>query len=105
MFARVNTFQGSPKDVEASAKNVQDYVLPAVKQVPGFAGMIALTDRATGKAIGITLWESEDALSKSEQAASTIRQRSSEAPAATIVSVERYEVTELVLEGQAAPTA
>jgi heme-degrading monooxygenase HmoA len=103
MQARVNTFQGSPDGVEKALKNVREQVLPNLRQVPGWAGLVSLVDRSTGKTLGITLWESEDALRQSEQAANSIRQQSADAGGAQIVSVERYEVTDFVLAEQAAP--
>lgn len=102
MYARVNTFQGPPEGVEQALKNVREKVIPAVKQVPGNAGIISLLDRATGKSIGITLWKSEEALRQSEQVAGGIRQQSADDGGASVVSVERFEVMDLVLEGQPA---
>jgi hypothetical protein len=103
MHARVNTFQGTPEGVEPAIKNVREQVLPNLRQVAGWAGLVSLVDRATGKSIGITLWESDAALRKSEEAANSIRQQSASAGGAQIVSVERYEVTDFVLAEQAAP--
>ena len=42
--------------------------------------------------VGITLWESEDALRESEEAANRLRSDSSSTGGAEIVSVERFEV-------------
>jgi heme-degrading monooxygenase HmoA len=100
MFARVNTFKGSPDEVDAAVANVRKNVIPAAKQIPGFAGMVSLVDRETGKSIGITLWKSEDALRQSEEAASRIRNQAAQTDGSAIVSVERYEVADLVLDGR-----
>ena len=102
MYARVNTFQGPPESADEALKNVRENVIPAVRKVPGNAGIISLLDRTNGKAIGITLWESEQALEQSEQAASGIRQQSAGDNRSTVVSVERFEVTDFVLAGQPA---
>ena len=58
----------------------------------GFKGMLALADRSSGKMVGITLWESEDALRQSEEAANQLRSGAAGAGRAEIVSVERFEV-------------
>jgi hypothetical protein len=58
----------------------------------GFKGMIALGDRHSGKTLGITFWETEEAMRTSEEAAKRLREESAEAGGDTIVSVERYEV-------------
>jgi len=92
MFARVSTVQGSPNQVEEGIKAVHEQVIPAAKGMPGFKGMLALADRASGRMVGITLWESEDALMKSEDAANQLRSDTSNAGGAEIVSVERFEV-------------
>lgn len=92
MFARVSTLQGSPDSVDAGLDDVKSNVLPAIRQVPGFAGMIALTDRSSGKTIGITLWESEAALKDSEDSANRLRSGVADAGASHVVSVESFEV-------------
>jgi heme-degrading monooxygenase HmoA len=71
---------------------VQEQVIPAAKQMRGFQGMLALADRTTGKMVGITLWETEDALRESEEAASQLRSDTAGAGGADVVSVERFEV-------------
>ena len=98
MHARVNTFQGSPDGVEASVENVRQQVLPAARQLEGFRGLISLADRATGREIGITLWESEEAMRASEEAGSRLRKETADAGGEEIVSVERFEVTLFELE-------
>jgi len=42
--------------------------------------------------VGITLWESEDALRQSEEAANQLRASADEGGGAETVSVERFEV-------------
>ena len=54
--------------------------------------MAALGDRQTGKTLGVTFWESEQALKASEEAANSLREESAEALSDTIAGVERYEV-------------
>src|SRR5215204_3031715 len=58
----------------------------------GFKGMIALGDRHSGRTLGITFWESEEAMRTSEEAAKRLREESAKAGGDTISSVERYEV-------------
>jgi heme-degrading monooxygenase HmoA len=92
MFARISTLLGSPDSIEPGIASVRDQVFPAAKEMDGFKGMIALGDRSTGKMIAITLWDSEEAMRTSEQAAAGLRQTSADAGAAQIASVERFEV-------------
>jgi heme-degrading monooxygenase HmoA len=92
MFARVSTLQGPPDQVDEGIRAVQEQVIPAARQMRGFQGMLALADRTTGKMVGITLWETEDALRESEEAASQLRSGAAGAGGADVVSVERFEV-------------
>lgn len=66
MNARVITVQTQPGRQEELLNVVKDVVVPAAQHQPGFRGMLRLTDATTGKAINITLWESEDDLIASE---------------------------------------
>ena len=92
MFARMTTLQGSANTVADGIKAVKEQVIPAARKMAGFKGMITLADRATGKMIGITLWESEAALRESAEAANQLRNASAAAGGAKIVSVEQFEV-------------
>ena len=66
--------------------------LDSAQGIEGFAGVISLVDRAGGKQLTITLWESEEAMRASEEAANRLRQGAADALQAKIASVERYEV-------------
>jgi heme-degrading monooxygenase HmoA len=92
MFARVTTLKGPSNRIDDGIKAVQEQVIPAARQMRGFKGILALADRSTGKMIGVTLWESEDDLRQSEEAANQMRSGSADAGGAEIVSVERFEV-------------
>ena len=92
MHARVSTFQGSPDSVDAALDDVKSNVLPTIREVPGFAGMIALADRASGTTMGITLWESEEAMKASEEAANKIRSGVADAGGSKGGNGERFEV-------------
>ena len=92
MHARVSIFEGSPDEMDEALREAREVVLPQGRQMEGFKGMIALGDRQSGKTLGITFWESEEALRASEEAANRLREESAEASEETIASVERYEV-------------
>jgi heme-degrading monooxygenase HmoA len=91
--------EGSPAPIDQMLRQVREEVLPRAKQIDGFKGMIALGDRHSGKTLGITFWESEEAMRASEEAANRLREESAEAGGDTIVSVERYEVGLFKVEG------
>lgn len=92
MFARVTTQQGSPDGLDASLKVVQEQIVPAAREMSGFERILILADRASGKSLGITLWESEEAMRASEETATTLRAAVAGAGGADVVSVEHLEV-------------
>lgn len=97
MWARMTTFQGpagqSEEDVAKNTQIMKEQVLPSARKLPGFEGVLSLVDRDAGKGITITLWESEEALRQSEEAANTIRSQAAELSDGNVASVERFEVT------------
>jgi heme-degrading monooxygenase HmoA len=99
MHARVSILEGPPVPIDQLLRHVREEVLPRAKQMDGFKGIIALGDRHSGKTLGITFWESEEAMRASEEAANRLREESAEAGGDTIVSVERYEVGLFKVEG------
>ena len=59
MHARLVTSQLQLDKLEEASQMYRESILPEVRQLPGFKGRIGLGDRSKGKAIAITLWESE----------------------------------------------
>jgi heme-degrading monooxygenase HmoA len=90
--ARVNTFEGSPEGIDESVDNVRSQTLPKLREIQGNVGLIGLADRGSGRVIGVTLWESEDALRASEQDADRLREQAAESGGQRIAGVDRYEV-------------
>jgi hypothetical protein len=79
--------------MDEGLRYVREQVPPQISQQDGFKGIVALADRQTSKTLGVTFWESEEALRGPAK-----RQRtgymggSAEAIGDTIAGVERYEV-------------
>jgi heme-degrading monooxygenase HmoA len=92
MHARVTTFQSNPSGIDEGIKTAREQVIPAASKVAGFRGMLALADRTTGKTIGITFWDDQEALQRSEQFASQLRATTGAASNTAVVSVDRFEV-------------
>ena len=79
--------------IDESLRQAREVILPQSKEKdPGFKGIIALTDRHSGKLLGITFWESEEAMRATEEEASRLREESAEVGGGTVAGVERYEV-------------
>ena len=92
MLARISVYRGSPDRIDEAIRYGQEQILPRLEQMEGFEEAYFLVDRLSGKALSITLWESEEAMRASEEAASQLRSESAEAAGETVESVERYEV-------------
>jgi hypothetical protein len=89
MFARVATFQSDPAKVDDAVRMVRAQVESG--QAPsGLEGakMLMLVNRETGKGMGVTLFESEDAMRRGDEALNAMNPGSSERR----TSVEFYEV-------------
>jgi hypothetical protein len=101
MHARVSSYEGgAPSGLEESVRRGREDVLPAARELDGFAGAIALLDRRSGRHMVISLWETEEAMGASEESATELRQRQL-TEGEQVVAVDRYEVAMLELS---APT-
>ena len=92
MFARVSTFQGAPDRIDEVTQVIRDRIVPAVHEIGG-KGIINCVDRTSGRALTITLWDSEEAMRSSEERANELRSESADNLGAEVVGVDRYEVT------------
>jgi heme-degrading monooxygenase HmoA len=93
VFGRITHIEGAPDQIDQGTEYVRQTILPAARQLDGFRGVLSLADRAAGKAMTITLWETEEAMRASEEAANRMRDDAATALGARIAGVERYEVT------------
>ena len=93
MFTRITTIgEAPPQRLDDMTHEIREHVLPALRQQDGFSGFLVLLERASGKVLGLTLWESEQAMNATEEAAYWLRVFSAEAAGGMITEVERYEV-------------
>jgi heme-degrading monooxygenase HmoA len=92
MHARMSTLEGSPEEMDEGLRDVRERVLPLLKQQEGFKGFIALGNHQSGELIGITFWESEQAMQASEEVGDRTRSDTAEDTGEAIEDVERYEV-------------
>jgi len=70
-------------------------VLP---KMDGYKGAYFFIDRQSGKAITITMWDSEEAMQSTAEALRPLRKELAEALSANIVDVEHYEVGENLVQ-------
>jgi hypothetical protein len=89
MYARVATFQSDPSTVDDAITLVRGQV-ESGDTPSGLEGakMLMLVDRESGKGLGVTLFESEDAMRRGDEALNAMNPGASEAR----TSVEFFEV-------------
>ena len=68
MYARVATFEGDPANVDEAINMVRGQV-ESGDVPPGLEGtkMLMFVDRASGKGLGVTLFESEEAMRQGDE--------------------------------------
>ncbi|MDI6848888.1 MAG: antibiotic biosynthesis monooxygenase [Candidatus Saccharicenans sp.] len=67
MIARVTIIRVRPEKVDEAIKLYETSVIPETKMQPGFAGGYLLTDRASGRGISLTFWQSQEDATASEE--------------------------------------
>lgn len=90
MFARVSAYHAD-EDSQKLMQAFQDTIGP-LQQVEGFSHAYFLIDPETGRAVSMTIWESEAAMESSEPGGEERRRRRSEISGASVDSVDHYEV-------------
>jgi heme-degrading monooxygenase HmoA len=88
-----------PSDREDEA--VQSYrdTLSFFRDIPGNRGTFLLADRSGRKAIGVSLWESEEAMAESSDRAKQLRQQATSGVSGEIVLVDEYEIAAWDVDG------
>ena len=89
MYARIATFESDPANVDDAVSMVRAQV-ESGETPPGLEGakMLMLVNRETGKGVGITLFESEEAMRRGDEALNAMNPGGTERR----TSVEFYEV-------------
>jgi heme-degrading monooxygenase HmoA len=77
MFVRMTELETDKKAMDQNIQYVNDQVVPTLQKSPagGFKGAYWLADRDAGKLMVFTLWESEQAMSASEDAVKQAREQ------------------------------
>ena len=93
MYARMTTIHSPAERMDAGIEKVRDDILPAMRNIPGFKGIIGLVDRNANTGITVSLWEDERAMEAGEQEGTRLREEAASAmKAETEPMVNRYEV-------------
>jgi serine phosphatase RsbU (regulator of sigma subunit) len=100
VFARIVTYtqaDPSPGRIEEGLRRTRER-LPGIRELDGIEGAYFFVDRNSGKAIFISLWESEEAMQRSDEVMGPFRAEISGTFAANRVDVEYYEVGENLVQ-------
>lgn len=94
MFARVSTYRPAPESTGEPSEDTVSQVLG----LPGCRGIYYLLGK-NNTSLSITLWEDEEALAASHQAADRIRAETSAQQHMEILGVEEFEVLTQQVKG------
>lgn len=74
MFARVGSYQGAPGKVKEGGRVVNE-ITPAMQEIQGFQRAYLLVDGKSGKALAMSLWETEEDTNRSTAPTGTYRDK------------------------------
>ncbi len=92
MFARTSTWSGSPEEIDKWEAHVKDAVSGFVAKLPGNGGGAFFVDRTAGRAMTLTLWETEEAAAETDKFADQSRASTVEATGVELLDRGAYEV-------------
>jgi heme-degrading monooxygenase HmoA len=104
MFARTTTVTARQEGIDRGIRYIQDEVMPALPEIEGFVGVSTLVDRATGRCIITSSWQSAQAMRDSEPRIQLFRERVVAAFDAFDATVDSWEVA-LMRRAHTAETA
>lgn len=99
MFARITTYEGRSERLDEFRHAMVEHVMPALRRLPGFQGILFLADRQRGNLLVVALWETEESMSASEDSAYWFRAYGADTANERITGVQRYEVILSELQG------
>lgn len=93
VFARMTILQMAPPRVDAARERLEEEIVSALRDQPGFVRFMMMVDRGSGRAIGLSFWETKEALEASVRVAEESRRRAVDvAGAVGGADVHAYEV-------------
>lgn len=90
--ARTSLWSGSPDALDAWANAANERVKPMATGMPGNLGAHFFVDRERGKALTLTMWESEEAARATDETADESRRRTMDATGVRLDSADRWDV-------------
>jgi serine phosphatase RsbU (regulator of sigma subunit) len=101
VFARITTYYTADPSSYFEPELIHRLtvrVLEVLPKMDGYKGAYFFLDRQSGKGITISLWESEEAMQRTEEAVRPLRKEMTEGFSGNIVDVEHFEVSENLVQ-------
>ncbi len=92
MFARITRLAVSPERLQEGHREIEEHLIPALRMQSGYDGGLLLADPESGKMVSVTLWEDEQKMHATDEAAHWFRVFGAEAFEGAVTDVETYEV-------------
>ena len=92
MYARLVEIENiDPSKREEALQNIRETVIPALKELEGFAGFISLADADNRRARSVVLWETRENAEEAERQMGSRREEMVSRLGATVRSADLYE--------------
>ena len=92
MFARVTTFRSARDAVDGPIRFAVQRASEGITELPGFLGLLDLSDRKSGEAVVVTLWATKEARDASAEFARKATKSVADEGDEQVISVRDYEV-------------
>ena len=92
MHARSAVIEMSPDKIDAAISQFEDDLLPRYREISGYKGFTLLVNRESGKAFGVSFWESEEGVSASDELGAEARKAMADTGGGSAQSREVWEV-------------
>lgn len=92
MHARTVRTEGPPESYDRTRQLLDDQVIPALQQLPGFQGAYWVGSREAGKGIGFFFYSDADKLKETADRAQQLRGEAVQAAGGNITEVKEHEV-------------
>jgi heme-degrading monooxygenase HmoA len=92
MNARIGRVDFQTDKADDLVSHVRENVVPRYEQADGYKGFTLLLDRSRGEGIGISFWESEDAMRATDELGDQARAGAAEAGSGSDQGKEQFEV-------------
>jgi heme-degrading monooxygenase HmoA len=90
--ARMGRVSFSSDKADDVISHVREEIVPKYEQSDGFKGFTLLLDRSGGVGVGISFWESEDAMQATDGLGDQARQGAAEAGSGDDKGMQHFEV-------------